>query len=133
MPRTKTKKIQTEKFESLEVADGQKEVQNNALKEAKNIEEILRASKKLRIEQSQEEYEEYITALSMAELQDHAYQKRLLPIGNRKKLESLLVQEFIRERIYAKSARPLVDPFAEYRKSPEKYKALQDILNKDKR
>jgi hypothetical protein len=133
MPKAKTKIKPTEKFESLEVADGQKEVPVAALKKPKNIEEILRASKKLRMEQTQEEYEDHISALSMAELQDHAYQKRLLPIANRKKLESLLVQEFIRERIYAKSARPLTDPFADIRKNPDKYKALQDILNKHKK
>jgi hypothetical protein len=132
MPRAKTKIKPTEKFESLEAADGQMETPAAPQKNPRNIEEILRLSKKLNMEQSQSEYEEYLASLSMAALQDHAYEKRLLPIGNRKKMESLLVQEFIRERIYAKSARPTVDPFADVRKNPEKYQALQAILNKNK-
>lgn len=128
MPKNKTKNKPTEKFENLEVTDGQKETPVAATKKPKNIEEILRASKKLRIEQTQEEYEEYLTSLSLAELQDHAYEKRLLPTSNRKKMETLLIQEFIRDRVYAQSARSIKDPFEEYRKNPEKYRALQDKL-----
>jgi hypothetical protein len=124
-----TQKVKPAPFSALEAADGEKQVQVQTVPETsqaeakpqkpRNIAEILSQSKKLRIQQTQAEFEESLDLMSMAELQDLSYEKRLMPNGNAAKMKAALVGEFIKERTFGDNARKVINPFENLKKGSQ--------------
>lgn len=122
MPRKSTK-VKPEKFETLEAADGANE--SKLIKQGpRTISDVLAGGQRKKIGQTVEEYTQYITGLSLAELQHHAYSKQLMPVHNRKILEERLLREFHRERIEGSVSTQPIEPF----NTEAKKKVVLDIL-----
>jgi hypothetical protein len=118
MPRTtkKSKSVPTEKFESLEAADGMKAPKNSG---PRTVYDILAGGRRKETGQSVDEYTLYLESLSLAELQQHAWEKQLMPISNAKILRERLIQEFHRERIKGTINHQSIDPFTDPKKKAQ--------------